>query len=132
MKNLIASFVLLLVSLTSFGQTINSTAVLKDLKVIYVVNDSTRDEYPKRIVDVKVVVTQDSIVMTSEYPKHTIVTYKVVTSEINENGVSHFECIDGSGGNVHIVYGSPDYNDKEVLLVVGFKYEDYYYTGLKQ
>jgi cytochrome c biogenesis factor len=132
MKNLIASFVLLLVSLTSFGQTINSTAVLKDLKVIYTVNDSTRDEYPKRIVDVKVVVTQDSIIMTSEYPKHTIVTYKVVTSEINENGVSHFECIDGSGGNVHIVYGSPDYNDKEVLLVVGFKYEDYYYTGLKR
>lgn len=132
MKNLIVSLLLFLAPLTSFGQSINSTAVLKDLKVTYIVNDSIRNEYPKRTVDVKVEVTNESIVMTSEYPKHTVVTYKVSTSEINENGISHFNCVDGSGGLVHIVYGSPDYNKKEVLLVVGFKYNDYYYTGLKQ
>jgi|LauGreDrversion4_2_1035121.scaffolds.fasta_scaffold225672_2 cytochrome c biogenesis factor len=132
MKNLIVSFVLFLVSLTSFGQSINSTAVLKDLKVTYLVNDSTRDEYPTKDVNVTVKVTQDSIVMVSEYPKHTVVTYKVSNSKIVENGISHFNCVDGAGGNVKVVYGSPDYNNNEVLFIVVFENENYYYTGLKQ
>ena len=132
MKNLVVSFVLFLVSLTSFGQSINSTAVLKDLKVIYAVNDSVKDEYPVRTVNVTVNVTQDSIVMIGEYPKHASVTYKVVSSKIVENGVSHFDCVSSGGDSVHIAYGSFDYDVNKVLFVVAFKHDDYYYTGIKQ
>jgi hypothetical protein len=132
MKNLVVSFILFLVSLTSVGQSINSTAVLKDLKVIYAVNDSIKDEYPVRSVNVTVNVTQDSIVMVGEYPKHASVTYKVISSQIVEDDVSHFDCVSSGGDSVHIVYGSLDYDVNKVLFIVSFKKEDYYYTGIKQ
>lgn len=131
MKNVILSFILFLVSLTSFGQSFNSTASLKNLQVNYVANDSTKNESPVRDVNLSVTVTQDSIVMVGEYPKHASMTYKVVNSNIKENGVSHFDCVTSDGTPVHIVYGSFDYDRKRVLFIVAFNEADYYYTGLK-
>jgi hypothetical protein len=134
MKNLIVSFVLFLVSLTSFGQSFNSTAVLKTSNETFYVNDSVAKQYPVKDVNVVAKITQDSIVMIIEYPKHASVTYKVVKFETSEYGITTFECVTSNGAPLNIVYGSPDYSDKEVFFVINFKPTEYYYTykGLKQ
>jgi hypothetical protein len=134
MKNLIVSFVLFLVSLTSFGQSFNSTAVLKTSNETFYVNDSVAKQYPVKDVNVIAKITQDSIVMISEYPKHTSVTYKVVKFETSEYGITTFECVTSNGSPLNIVYGSPDYSNEEVFFVINFKPTEYYYTykGLKQ
>ena len=99
-----------------------------------------------KTVDMRVKVSEKEIMLISEYPKHTEITYKVIKANLpvdakfNYENPAKFECVAESGENCTIKYfllndmsreenRELENGDKVVMLVIQFPTNRYDYVG---
>ena len=150
---------IILLAYSTYGQTFKSKASLVQLQIADVkqlkedtsITTSLEHAFSynfrdPKAVNLKVEVTDKEIILTSEYPKHSNVTYKVVKANLPKDGKLnyenpiYFECMTESGGNCKISYSLlKDMNveenndslkaERQVFLQIQFTYNRYDYTG---